>query len=231
VVNTAHAEATAPGDVPVTSAKDTTRTQVDAVASLDLAKDGALRDTDGDGRADAGESIRYSFLVSNTGTVTVRGVTVDDPMLARAGVAVFSPQQMLVPAERMRCTATYPVRASDVPDGQSLVNVASANGRGIDSPVVSPDSMARTPVDRATVLGTRAASDGDGGSDATNGSGTNGSGTNGSGTNGDATVGGTDLPGTGGPRAPLGLTGLALLLGGLALVAWSRRHPTATPHR
>ncbi|MDV6228358.1 hypothetical protein R2G56_18875, partial [Nitratireductor aquimarinus] len=56
--------------------------------ALSLNKTGVLNDLNGNDLIDLGETITYSFLVTNTGTVTMTDVTVDDPLLTNAGVAL-----------------------------------------------------------------------------------------------------------------------------------------------
>jgi len=75
----------------------------------------------------AGDQIAYSFLVTNTGTMALTGVTVDDPMLGAAKVSVSCPQDALAGGTSMICTATYPATQPDI-DAGSVLNTATAWG-------------------------------------------------------------------------------------------------------
>jgi uncharacterized repeat protein (TIGR01451 family) len=93
-------------------------------AALDLEKDGELNDTNGNGLADVGESVDYTFTVSNSGNAPVTGVVVDDDRVAgitpaSANIAVFGEQTFTA--------ASYVVTQEDV-DAGGVPNVASAAG-------------------------------------------------------------------------------------------------------
>jgi uncharacterized repeat protein (TIGR01451 family) len=78
-----------------------------------------------------GEQFHYSFLVSNTGNVTLRKVGVSDVVLPPSVQANLSPVKCphatLAPRTSMTCTATYTAAAADVAHG-SLGNTATAYG-------------------------------------------------------------------------------------------------------
>ncbi|EEB0288099.1 hypothetical protein XS41_23850, partial [Salmonella enterica subsp. enterica serovar Typhimurium] len=72
VVNTATATGTPPGRPAITSAPDTTTTPADMQPALELTKTaGTPVDVNGNGDVDAGDTIAYTFTVTNTGNVTV----------------------------------------------------------------------------------------------------------------------------------------------------------------
>ena len=77
----------------------------------------------------AGDSVDYSFVVTNTGNVTVTDVTVTDTFTAPAGpeLTVTCPDTTLAPAASTTCTASYTVTQADVDNG-SIVNSAVADG-------------------------------------------------------------------------------------------------------
>ena len=62
-------------------------------------------------------------MVTNTGNVTLTGVTVDDPKVG----TVTCPATTLAPAESTTCTATYTLTQADVDAGE-VVNNATASG-------------------------------------------------------------------------------------------------------
>ncbi|WP_176386735.1 DUF11 domain-containing protein [Gulosibacter sp. 10] len=128
VENAASAEGTPPSGDPVGD-DDTVRTPIDRDAAIEVVKDGSL-----DGAAEPGQTITYTFTVTNRGTVTLTDVTLVDAMLAEAGVALEIPDDawpnepgVLAPGESVRATAAYTVTQEDV-DGGGVVNVAEAEG-------------------------------------------------------------------------------------------------------
>ena len=72
----------------------------------------------------AGQNITFSFVVTNTGTVTLSNVQVLDGTLNAPPTCVTT---TLAPSESTTCTGTYTTTAADVSAG-SIVNVASATG-------------------------------------------------------------------------------------------------------
>ena len=75
------------------SAPSSTDTAVAQSPALALTKTAAVTDVDGDGHTDLGDTITWSLLVTNTGTTTLTGVTVTDPL---AG-AIACPTTTLAP--------------------------------------------------------------------------------------------------------------------------------------
>ncbi len=81
---------------PIRSDEATDSVPADTRSALAVHKTAQLVDAvddggDADGLADAGETIDYTFEVTNTGTTTLSDVLVDDPMLAGAGVTSTCP--------------------------------------------------------------------------------------------------------------------------------------------
>ena len=145
VDNTATATGTPPtGLEKVISDPDSVSTPTNVVQGLHLDKDNVLADKDGDNAADAGETINYTFTVTNTGTVTVEGIRIDDAMLEKAGIGITCPETVLAPGQSVTCTAAYTVQAADVASGNPIRNVASAKGSGPDGAVFSPQDDTET---------------------------------------------------------------------------------------
>lgn len=153
---------------------------------LTLVKTAELDDANDNGVADEGETIAYSFHAENTGNMPLDDVSVDDEMLADAGVAITPASvDLAIDAEADFTADPYVVTAEDV-QGGDIDNVATATGTtpGGDD-VTSDEATTSTPTPT---------------SDDETGSGDGGAG-----------GGSTDglLPDTGSP-ATLGLLGAAL---------------------
>src|ERR1019366_8229989 len=72
-----------------------------------------------------GDLITFSYLVTNTGNVTISALAVTDP---QPGLSVVScPSATLAPAAFETCTATYTVTQADLDAGQ-IVNTGTVNG-------------------------------------------------------------------------------------------------------
>jgi uncharacterized repeat protein (TIGR01451 family) len=70
-----------------------------------------------------GDIISYTYTVTNTGNVTISGVSVSDDLIA----VVACPDTVLAPSEQTVCTADYTVTQADV-DAGSVTNNASVTG-------------------------------------------------------------------------------------------------------
>ena len=85
-----------------------------------------------------GEIINYSLLVTNTGNVTITGVTVSDP---NAVVTCTGAPYTLVPGASTTCTATHTVTATDIVAG-SITNSATVAGLAPNlSPVAATSNI------------------------------------------------------------------------------------------
>jgi uncharacterized repeat protein (TIGR01451 family) len=96
----------------------------------------------------AGDTLTYSFAVSNPGNADVADLAIDDPMPGLS-TPVCSPVALgdtLPAGDSTTCTATYTVTAGDVVAGADKTNTATATGtppQGTGLPqVVSPPSTA-----------------------------------------------------------------------------------------
>ncbi|ELS03018.1 conserved repeat protein, partial [Xenococcus sp. PCC 7305] len=81
-----------------------------------------LDDADGSGDISPGDTIEYSFEVTNTGDVTLFDVSVDDPLVGP--VTLLDTE--LDPLESTTGTATYVVLPGDL--GNTIINTATATG-------------------------------------------------------------------------------------------------------
>ncbi|GAB3312298.1 hypothetical protein GCM10027298_37400 [Epidermidibacterium keratini] len=142
VTNIASVTGVDPSGEP-TDADDSTTTTFDRTPSLSLDKQaGPVQDSNGDGRVNEGDEIDYSFVITNTGNVTITDVAVDDPMVG----AVACPITTLQPGESTTCTATYTLTQDDV-DAGVVDNAATVSGQDpAGDPVESNGSETSTPI-------------------------------------------------------------------------------------
>lgn len=133
VRNTARATASGPDDGGVTllavtqSNASTVIVPFVGPSGLDLVKTGTATDMDGDGIVTAGDGIRWSFTVTNTGLATVRDLEIVDPM---AG-AVQCDAVILPPGATVTCAPrnVYVITSADAAAGR-VVNTATARALG-----------------------------------------------------------------------------------------------------
>jgi len=139
VTNTATANGTRPGGDPVT-AEDTVTTPLLGARGVALTKtSGGVNDVDGNG-VDAGDTITYFFVVTNTGTSTLDGITVNDPKL---GGVVPCGSGPLAPGQSRQCEpGVYPITESDF--ATTLQNTATVSGTTSDGGVLSSTAVALT---------------------------------------------------------------------------------------
>jgi uncharacterized repeat protein (TIGR01451 family) len=118
--------------------------------SLTLVKSASLADANANAKADIGESISYSFLVRNTGNVTVSGITIAD-----ARVSGLSPSPVsIAPGGQATVTAApYPVTAANINTGLPITNSATASGTTASGAAVATTaSTTSTPINYAPAL-------------------------------------------------------------------------------
>lgn len=129
LLNTATASGTPPSGAAITSAPSTTQSPSVRAPALSVEKTVSPASA-----AAAGAEVTYSFLVTNTGNVTVHGVGVAEGAFSGTGAAptVTCPAgtDVLLPGERVTCTAGYTVTQADIDAGQ-VTNTAT--GTGLDS--------------------------------------------------------------------------------------------------
>ena len=129
VTNTATASGTNPQAVAVTSSSSSVTVEAsNATSGLSISKS-----TDSTGYGAVGDTINYTYLVTNTGTTTLApGVT--DNLIPN----VSCPDSSIAPGASETCTGSYIVTQADVTAG-SVTNTAYAsatdprNGNPVDS--------------------------------------------------------------------------------------------------
>jgi uncharacterized repeat protein (TIGR01451 family)/LPXTG-motif cell wall-anchored protein len=97
----------------------------------------------------AGDSVSYSFLVTNTGNVTVDSVGVTETAFSGSGAtpAASCPSGALAPAAFVTCTASYSITQDDM-DAGVLDNTAVARAEFDGAGILSPSSSASVTVDQ-----------------------------------------------------------------------------------
>ncbi|WP_277602621.1 DUF7507 domain-containing protein [Macrococcus armenti] len=118
LTNTATVTGTPPGDITPPSSEDKVEIPTDAKTSITLDKS-----TQATGLK-AGETVTYDFTVTNTGTVTLKDVKLDDQMF-KNGVTLE--KTTLAPGESTTGKATHVVTQEEVDDGK-LSNTATVTG-------------------------------------------------------------------------------------------------------
>ncbi|MGN6126330.1 MAG: DUF7507 domain-containing protein [Humibacter sp.] len=143
ITNTATATATAPGGTPVTSAPSSATVTATRTTALMIVKTADVK------AAQVGQTVTYSFLITNTGNVTLTDPQVNDTDFSGTGQlsAITCPQGVtLQPGDHTTCTTTYTVTQADV-DAGKISNTATATGTppaGMDSPTSTPSSTTVT---------------------------------------------------------------------------------------
>ncbi|WP_052193535.1 DUF7507 domain-containing protein [Microbacterium sp. ZOR0019] len=105
----------------------------------------------------AGQTITYTYSVTNTGDIVLSGISIDESSFTGTGTppSVVCPPgaASLAPGATVDCTAVYSVTQTDVDAGQPIVNTATASGTPpVGSPVVSEPSTASVQVEDAPAV-------------------------------------------------------------------------------
>ena len=135
------------GKTPVKDTDDADVTP-DQTPAIELKKIQHLADANGDGDADAGETITYEFVGTNTGNTTLNDVALTDAKLNNASVAITAPADFkatLAPGE----SVTYGSGAYTVTDEEaaagSVENTATISGTPKNGPNVTDDDTVQLP--------------------------------------------------------------------------------------
>lgn len=147
VTNTATAQGTPPGSTtPVPSDPSTVTIPTPAHPGISVVKSASPKTV-----TRAGQTVKYSFVVTNTGNVTLSNVNVTDSDFSGTGTLsdMVCPATSLAAAQIETCSASYTVTQADV-DAGSLTNTATAEGTppGSAAPVTSDPSTTTVPVDQ-----------------------------------------------------------------------------------
>ena len=151
ISNTAIASGTSPQGNPVQDTSGTSTTNDTPTVTilpqnpqLALYKDGTYQDTNGDGIVNVGDTIAYTFTVTNTGNVTITNITISDPIVAVTGGPLSSLEPGMT--NNTTFTALYTITQSDIDEG-AVYNLAFVEGTAPDGSTVVEDSQDPTPID------------------------------------------------------------------------------------
>jgi len=143
VNNSATATGTPPAGGSTSSPPDTTQTPIAAEPSLTVLKSAGAPSGN-----IAGSTIAYSFVVTNTGNVTLNAIVINDALLDAPAVCDAT---TLLPGAVATCTGTHTITQADVAAG-AVNNTATATGTPPSgTPVTSDPSSTTTPLLAVTV--------------------------------------------------------------------------------
>ncbi|WP_194849932.1 DUF7507 domain-containing protein, partial [Nonlabens antarcticus] len=115
---------------------DPTITTFNTIDSISLIKTGNFNDESGDGFAQVGETISYTFRVRNSGNRTLTNVRITDPLLVLPNGSLVGGQIATLPpgpsgVDSTTFTGTYTIQQSDI-DAGTVRNQALATGTSPD---------------------------------------------------------------------------------------------------
>jgi uncharacterized repeat protein (TIGR01451 family) len=149
VTDTATAQGTPPGGAaPVQSSPSALTIPAPRNPAITLDKDAEYAPGD---RGEAGDTIQYEFTATNSGNVTLTGVTISDPLPGLSTLVYTWPGQpgVLAPGQSVVATASYTVTQQDVDGPGEVTNTATATGTGPGGTQVTSQDTATldTPAD------------------------------------------------------------------------------------
>ncbi len=133
---------------------------VDDETSVDVAVDGedgialvksaaAIQDANDSGATDAGDTIDYSFAVTNTGTTTLTGLEIADPRIE--GDVVCEATE-IAPGDMVTCEAEPVALVQEDIDAGEVVNTATATAFGAGGREVSAEDTVTTSIDEQAAI-------------------------------------------------------------------------------
>ncbi|QSR24236.1 hypothetical protein CFH99_01180 [Nocardioides aromaticivorans] len=143
VENVATATGTPPSGPVVETPESPTVTPLDGEPAIELVKTADKTDLV------VGETMTYTFVATNTGTVTLSDVVVEESAFSGSGTVSAidcdpTAPAVLAPGESMECTATYVVTQADVDAGQ-VDNAATTTGTPPSGPKVTDEDDVTVP--------------------------------------------------------------------------------------
>ncbi|WP_431221506.1 beta strand repeat-containing protein [Leifsonia xyli] len=143
VANTATSKGTPPSGPDTSAPPASTDTPLVSNAALTLTK--TADSSQVQVPANVGDTITYTFIASNTGNVTLTGVSIVDQLAGLSALTYSWPGTpgTLLPGQQVTATATYQLTQADVNAGQ-VVNQATASGTPPSGPPVTTPPVSVT---------------------------------------------------------------------------------------
>ncbi|GAT88312.1 hypothetical protein [Paenarthrobacter nicotinovorans] len=137
VANSATTTGTPPSGPPVTPPPGTTDTPLTPGPAMEFTK--SADSSAVQNPTNVGDVITYSFSAKNTGNVTLKNVSISDPLLGLSALAYNWPGTPgeLLPGQTVTATATYAVTQADI-DAGHVANSATTTGTPPSGPPVTP---------------------------------------------------------------------------------------------
>ena len=117
--------------------------------SITVTKEGIYVDSNTNGYTNAGDTITYNFVVTNTGNVTLTNVNINDAILGLTTIAVTP--STLLPGQIGTASASYIITPANILAGQ-VDNLAVVTGTPPAGPNVSATSTDPTPCTLCTPI-------------------------------------------------------------------------------
>jgi uncharacterized repeat protein (TIGR01451 family) len=139
------------GTSPQSDPATVTIPTVDGDPQISIVKSGAVSPPADQGGVLVDDTIAYSYLVTNTGNVSLTSVTVNDPTIGP--VTCPAPSPSLAPGDSVTCTADTPhtVTQADV-DAGLVTDTATATGTGVRGGESPPSDPSTVTIPAATVV-------------------------------------------------------------------------------
>ncbi|WP_227453656.1 DUF11 domain-containing protein [Paenarthrobacter sp. YJN-D] len=152
VANSATTTGTPPSGPPVTPPPGTTDTPLTPAPAMEFTKSAdssAIQDP-----SVVGDIITYTFTAKNTGNVTLKNVSITDPLAGLSALSYVWPGTPgeLLPGQTVTATATYAITQADINAGH-VVNSATTTGTPpVGPPVTPPPGTTDTPLTPAPAM-------------------------------------------------------------------------------
>jgi len=152
VANSATTTGTPPSGPPVTPPPGTTDTPLTPAPAMEFTKSAdssAIQDP-----SVVGDIITYTFTAKNTGNVTLKNVSITDPLAGLSALSYNWPGTAgeLLPGQTVTATATYAITQADINAGH-VVNSATTTGTPpVGPPVTPPPGTTDTPLTPAPAM-------------------------------------------------------------------------------